>query len=172
MFAGAPSTPKFALRVPQRVANLAIGALVVAALMSGVGIASVRPAVAAEPYCPNPAHAAPAKVPPDLVAAVAYAFALDSASLGVAFVRCAGRKLMGCFVGANLVCDKAETRRALPGATAWCRENPGSNVIPMSATGHATIYAWSCNGRRAVAGKALVTVDPQGYIADNWKDVR
>jgi hypothetical protein len=42
----------------------------------------------------------------------------------------------------------------------------------MAATGHATIYEWSCKGARAVPGKALVTVDPQGYIADNWKDVR
>jgi len=42
----------------------------------------------------------------------------------------------------------------------------------MAATGHATIYEWSCDGRSAVPGKALVTVDPQGYIAENWKDVR
>jgi hypothetical protein len=59
---------------------------------------------------------------------------------------------MGCMVGANLVCDKADQRRAA-GAT-WCRENPGATVIPMAATGHATIYEWSCNGRNAVPGKA------------------
>jgi hypothetical protein len=87
-------------------------------------------------------------------------------------VRCSGDKLLGCMVGANLVCDKADKRRALARATAWCRENPGANVIPMAATGHATIYEWSCKGARAVPGKALVTVDPQGYIADNWKEVR
>jgi hypothetical protein len=119
-----------------------------------VGALSAQPAAAAS-YCPNPAHAKPAKVPPDLVAPVAKAFALEH-----------------CMVGANLVCDKADQRRALPGATAWCRENPGANVIPMAATGHATIYEWSCNGRNAVPGKALVSVDPQGYIANNWKDVR
>jgi hypothetical protein len=42
----------------------------------------------------------------------------------------------------------------------------------MSATGHGTIYQWSCQGRRAVAGNATMHVDPQGYIADNWKDVQ
>jgi hypothetical protein len=106
------------------------------------------------------------------VPAVAKAFALDPGALGAAFVRCSDDKLLGCMVGANLVCDKADRRRALPGASAWCRENPGANVIPMAATGYATIYEWSCKGARAVPGKALVTVDPQGYIADNWKDVR
>jgi len=79
---------------------------------------------------------------------------------------------MGCYIGANLICDKADTRRVLPGATAWCRDNPGSIGIPMSATGHATIYDWSCKGRCAVSGKAVLTVDPQGYIADNWKQIQ
>jgi len=32
-------------------------------------VVPARPTTAA-PYCPNPAHAAPAKVPPDLMAAV------------------------------------------------------------------------------------------------------
>jgi hypothetical protein len=168
MFAGACLIAEMKHGAWQRVANIAITTLVTAALSTS----SVPPATAAEPYCPNPTHATPAKVPDDLVAAVARAFALERASLGAAYVRCAGNKLMGCFVGANLVCDKAERRRTLPGATAWCRDNPGSNVIPMSATGHATIYAWSCDGRRAVAGRVLLTVDPQGYIAENWKVVR
>ena len=127
---------------------------------------------AAASYCPDPTHAKPAKIPPELVPAVAKTFALDPGALGAAFVRCSGDKLLGCMVGANLVCDKADRRRALSGATAWCRENPGANVIPMAATGHATVYEWSCKGARAVAGQALVTVDPQGYIADNWKEVR
>jgi hypothetical protein len=104
---------------------------------------------------------------------VAKAFGIDNAAVrDAAFVRCVGPKLMGCYIGANLDCFKAETRRALPGATAWCRANPGSNIIPMSATGHDTIYEWSCKGRRAIAGKVAVTVDPQGYIADYWKEIR
>jgi hypothetical protein len=144
--------------------------LVIGALLAG-GVAWAQQAAVAEPYCPNPAHAVPAQVPPDLVPAVAQAFGLDTGALGAAFVRCVGPKLMGCMVGANLVCDKADTRRTLPGATAWCNDHPRSDVIPMAATGHATIYEWSCKRRRAVASKALVHVDPQGYIADNWKEV-
>jgi hypothetical protein len=145
--------------------------LIVAALMISCRLAP--PAAAADPYCPNPTHATPAKVPTDLVAAVAKTFAIDAALVANgAFVRCAGSKLVACSVGANLVCDKADKRRTLPGATAWCRDNPGANVVPMSATGHATIYDWSCKGTGAVRGKTVVTVDPRGYIAENWKEVR
>lgn len=147
-------------------------ALVFAALI-GFATAPLQPAAADQSYCPNPAHASPARVPTDLVPAVAETFQIDNAPIrDAAFVRCVGRKLKACYVGANLDCFKADKRRALPRATAWCRENPGSKGIPMSATGHDTIYAWSCNGRRAIAGKAVMAVDSQGYIADNWKEIR
>ena len=146
-------------------------AFVLAAIIAGAGIEFPQPAAAA-PYCPNPTHAAPAKVPPDLVSAVAKTFGIDSTVVAKgAFVRCVGARLMACAVGANLVCDKADQRRELPGATEWCRDNPRADNIPMFATGHATIYEWSCKRRRAVAGKVVVTVDPQGYIAQNWKEV-
>ena len=88
-----------------------------------------------------------------------------------AYVRCAGAKLMACWVGANLDCGKANVHRSLLGATAYCRDNPGSNSIPMAATGHDTIYDWRCDGKRAVAGKANRAVDADGYIAGNWKQV-
>lgn len=135
-------------------------------------VASVQQAAAAASYCPNPAHAVPAKISADLLPAVAKAFQVDPGVVrDGAFVRCVGTKLMACIVGANLNCGKADRRRALPGATAWCRDNSGAANIPMAATGHATIYQWSCKGRRAVAGKALVAVDRHGYIAANWKAV-
>ena len=88
-----------------------------------------------------------------------------------AFVRCASGKLLACLIGANLNCGKADTRRSLPGASEYCRANPGADDIPMFATGHDTIYAWRCAGKRAVAGKALVTVDAHGYDAGNWKEI-
>jgi hypothetical protein len=107
------------------------------------------------------------------MAAFAKAFQVDVASVGGgAFVRCVGRRPMGCYTGANLNCFKADTRHAIQGATAWCRDNPGSKGIPMAATGHATIYDWSCQGRRAVAGRIVSTIDPQGYEAANWKELR
>jgi hypothetical protein len=146
--------------------------LVLAGLTAGAAMAPARPADAAESYCPNAAHAAPAKVPPDLAASVAKAFQIDAAMVrDAAYVRCVGAQLMGCYIGANIPCFKANTRRTLPGATAWCRDNPGSKFIPMSATGHDTIYDWSCKGRSAVAGKAISTVDPKGYIAESWKEI-
>lgn len=88
-----------------------------------------------------------------------------------AYVRCAGAKLMACWVGANLDCGKANVHRSLLGANAYCRDNPGSDSIPMAATGHDTIYDWRCDGKRAVAGKANRAVDAEGYIADNWKEL-
>jgi hypothetical protein len=154
-----------------------MGRLFIAANLIALGVLAAGawpsdPANAAAPYCPNPAHARPEKAPPDLTLALAKAFNIDEASAREgAFVRCVGPKLMGCAVGANLVCDKADKRRALAGATAWCRDNPDSTGVPMAATGHATIYEWSCKGRRAVAGKTVVTVDPDGYIAENWREI-
>lgn len=146
-------------------------ALVFATVIAG--LAQITSARGADSYCPNAAHRQPDKVPASLVARVAATFQIDAAAVrDGAFVRCVGATLMGCYVGANLVCDKADTRRELEGATAWCRAHPGSTDIPMAATGHATIYEWSCSGQRAIAGKAVVAVDPQGYIADNWKEIR
>ena len=132
------------------------------------------PASAASPaYCASGAAVrAPAPVPEALEGKVARTFgvSVDVVRNG-GFVRCANGKLLACLIGANLNCGKADTRRSLPGASEYCRANPGANDIPMFATGHDTIYAWRCVGKRAVAGKALVSVDPHGYDAGNWREV-
>jgi hypothetical protein len=146
--------------------------IVFAAVISCSPLWLIQPATAAQPYCPNAAHAAPAKVPADLVQAVARALQIDDgAARDTTYVRCVGAKLLACSVGANLDCDKADTRRTLPGAAAWCKANPGSQIVPMSSTGHDTVYEWSCKGTRAVTGKAIVHVDPRGYVAENWKQI-
>jgi hypothetical protein len=141
-----------------------------------LALALAEPARAAPPAqatCPNAAYANPVKAPERLVARVARALRVDDdAARNAAFVRCDDGTLLACYVGANLDCFKANTRRTLPGATAWCRDHPGSASIPMFATGHATVYAWSCTGPRAVAGRRIVEVDAKGYIARNWKVVR
>jgi hypothetical protein len=112
-------------------------------------------------------------VPVDLLPAVAKTFDIGvDVARPAATIRCVGSKLMACYVGANLNCGKADTRRSLPGATAFCRDNPGADSIPMVVTGHDTIFDWRCIGRRAVAGKQNMAVDSQGYIAGNWKEVR
>ena len=114
----------------------------------------------------------PVPVPREFEAAVAGAFGVPVDLVrGGAFVRCAGAKLLACVVGANLNCGKANTRRSLPGASEFCRANPDAQIIPMAATGHDTIYTWRCVGRRAVAAKAVVAVDLDGYDAGNWKEV-
>ena len=154
-----------------RVSGTAV--LLLSALIVLGSAMTARPAAAALAYCPNPGHSRPAKVPPSLVPAVAAAFNIDKDAVpNTAFVRCVGAKLVGCYVGANLDCDKANTRRMLPGATAWCRQNPGATNIPMAATGHDTIYEWSCKGTRAVAGRQVMKVDLRGYIADKWKEIQ
>jgi hypothetical protein len=143
-----------------------------AILGMALSFAAAQSVRAAKSYCPNPSHQQPKKVPANLVGRVAKAFQIDpKLARGASFVRCAGPTLMACTIGANLVCGKADTRRKNAGAAAWCRDHPGSKVVPLSATGHATIYDWSCVGPRAIAGKALVTVDRQGYIAENWRKV-
>lgn len=83
--------------------------------------------------------------------------------------RCMGGKAWLCNVGANLVCGKANAAKNLPGAAAFCKDNPGSDMIPMAATGHDTIYEWKCVGPNAQIVRQVVAVDPRGFIAENWK---
>ncbi len=85
--------------------------------------------------------------------------------------RCMAGKVWLCNTGANLVCGKADTSRISAGATDFCEQNPGSEVIPMAATGHGTAYEWTCQGKKAVISKQIETVDPRGFIAENWKQL-
>ncbi len=71
--------------------------------------------------------------------------------------------------GANLNCGKADTLRTSAGGNFWCRSHPGAAFIPLFATGHATIYAWRCDGRTAVPQRQVRDVDPRGFTAANWK---
>lgn len=167
MCEGRQNPGKNPMRVPKAAAIILSAVLAV-----GVSVAAARPAHAAKPYCPNPSHRRPQKVPAKLVGRVAKALQIDAALVrGATFVRCAGPTLMACSIGANLVCGKADTRRSNPGAARWCRNNPGAKIVPLAAIGHATVYEWSCVGRRAVRGKAEAAVDRRGYIAQNWKAV-
>jgi hypothetical protein len=84
-------------------------------------------------------------------------------------VRCMNGKTWLCDRGANLVCEKADTERRSPGAEAFCRHNPDAVGVPMSATGHATIYEWVCVGREARIVRQSTQVDARGFIAENWK---
>ncbi len=148
-------------------AALALAAL--AAAGADPGFAASAPAAA---YCAAGAHRTAVRVPPELEAAVAEALGVTvDAAREAASVRCSGGRPMACWVGANLNCGKADTRRSLPGATAFCRAHPNSGAIPMVATGHATVYAWRCVAGRAIAGKPAAAVDAEGYAAGNWKEL-
>jgi hypothetical protein len=151
----------------------ALSAHMVGLALAVVFMAWTGGASAAPPTCPDSAYEHPVAVPAELVPRVAKAFELDDAVVrDASYIRCDGDRLLACVVGANLNCFMADTRRSLPGATAWCRDHPGCGTIPMYATGHGTVYAWSCKGDRAIAGKRVAVVDARGYLADNWKPVR
>jgi len=53
----------------------------------------------------------------------------------------------------------------------YIQKSPGSDVVPMAATGHGTIYEWTCQGKTAVISKQVETVDPRGFITENWKQL-
>ena len=144
-----------------------------ASLTAFASIAFVDSAHAAGGYCPGAGHRSAHAVPAELEPSVAELFGIGVAQVReAAVVRCVGSQLLACWVGANLDCGRADTRRRLVGATAFCRDNPDAADVPMAATGHDTIYDWRCVKGRAVAGKVLMAVDPQGYIAGNWKVVK
>jgi hypothetical protein len=84
-------------------------------------------------------------------------------------VRCVDGKAMLCTTGANLPCGKANVSRSLPAGAAWCIQHPDSGAIPMSVTGHDTIYRWRCAGTSAEVVGVAATVDGRGFIARFWK---
>jgi hypothetical protein len=83
--------------------------------------------------------------------------------------RCMDGAVRLCNYGANLVCAKADVSRVSRGAERYCRDNPGSDVVPMAATGHATIYSWECVGGAARIKGSPVSLDRRGFIANEWK---
>lgn len=83
--------------------------------------------------------------------------------------RCMSGKVWLCNYGANLVCGKANASRISRGAAVYCKQNPGSDSVPMAATGHDTIFEWKCVGTKPQASGQIATVDPRGFIAENWK---
>jgi hypothetical protein len=114
-------------------------------------------------------------VPPSLIPAVVQLFqltAMPAADVSRStYFRCADHHVLVCTVGANLVCGKADARRDLPGIKAWCAEHAGAQGVPAYVTGHATIYLWRCDGPRPVAARSAFSVDPRGFISQNWKQV-
>lgn len=84
--------------------------------------------------------------------------------------RCMDSKVYACNFGANIPCSsKADTNKTPTQAmNEYCVQNPGSTFIPMSITGHSTIYNWHCNKTTAEALDPFTTVDAAGYQTSFW----
>jgi hypothetical protein len=84
--------------------------------------------------------------------------------------RCMAGRVYACTVGANLPCEeKADTSRSpTPGMITFCRENPGSEFIPMVVTGRATVYAWRCEHDAPAIARQIAEADARGYLANVW----
>ena len=87
-------------------------------------------------------------------------------------VRCMSGAVWLCNSGANLTCGKADVSRKSPGADEFCQQNPDSIGVPMSATGHATVYDWKCVDREARIIGQTVEIDGRGFMAENWKQLQ
>ena len=91
----------------------------------------------------------------------------DAALQASTVFRCMTGQVWLCNHGANLTCAKGDVRRVSKGAIAWCRDHPGSVVVPMVATGHATIHTWTCVGSEARIASSEKP-DARGFIAAQW----
>jgi hypothetical protein len=87
--------------------------------------------------------------------------------------RCMDGKVYACTVGANLPCsEKADTgREPSPALVDFCRQNPGTEVVPMAVTGRATVFEWRCTGAVPAIVRQFAQPDPAGYIANIWHEI-
>ena len=113
-------------------------------------------------------------LPPALTAAARRIFEIgaempDSIVKVATSFRCMSGTVWLCNRGANLVCEKADVSRKSSGAERYCKQDPNAMGVPMSATGHATIYDWKGVGGKAVIAGQSTAVDARGFVAENWK---
>ncbi len=86
--------------------------------------------------------------------------------------RCAGGAVLACQYGANIPCDSKAVTSQKPTQPIidYCKQNPGSDFVPMFVTGHDTTVSWACHGSTpAVIHSAQV--DAQGYQTTYWHKV-
>ncbi len=84
--------------------------------------------------------------------------------------RCMNKAVYVCYFGANLPCDsKADTNKnpSQP-IKDFCKANPTADFIPMSVTGHATIYSWGCVNAAPRLLEQLDQPDAAGYLSRIW----
>ncbi len=84
--------------------------------------------------------------------------------------RCMDSKVYACNFGANLPCDSKANTNKTPSQEMndYCKANPSSDFIPMSVTGHDTVYSWHCSNGSAAVLDQVEKVDGAGYIEQIW----
>jgi hypothetical protein len=84
--------------------------------------------------------------------------------------RCMNKAVYVCNFGANLPCDsKADTdKNPTQPMQDFCKANPTADFIPMSVTGHTTIYSWGCADNTPKLLKQLDQPDAAGYLSRIW----
>ncbi len=84
--------------------------------------------------------------------------------------RCMDKSVYVCNFGANLPCNsKANTDKTPTQAmNDFCTANPDSDSIPMSVTGHSTIYDWHCVKDTPELLDQIDQVDAAGYLTRIW----
>jgi hypothetical protein len=84
--------------------------------------------------------------------------------------RCMNNSVYVCNFGANLPCDsKADTdKNPTQPMQDFCKANPNAIGIPMSVTGHATIYSWSCDNVTPKLLDQFDQPDAAGFLTRIW----
>src|SRR5580698_8383859 len=134
-------------------------------LAMGISIAGALAAPAPQAYCAKAINDDELRgAPHSLAPAIKQLFHISGAyAAQTTRYRCAGGTVMLCNEGANLPCGKANLSKHLPGATAWCKDNPTTGFVPMVATGHDTIYDWRCVTGVATPGAPVRKIDARGF---------
>lgn len=88
--------------------------------------------------------------------------------------RCMDKQVYACNFGANLPCSsKANTDKTPTQAmNDFCSQNPDSDVIPMSVTGHSTIYSWRCEKGSPELLDQIDKVDSAGFLERIWYPIQ
>lgn len=84
--------------------------------------------------------------------------------------RCMDGTVYACNVGANLPCDSKADTNSTPSAGMgdYCKSNPNTEFIPLSVTGHDSVYNWQCVNGSARAGNPVNPVDGRGFLQRIW----
>ena len=143
-------------------------------LLSHAGFAAPAPRDTLHAYCASVGTDDTLRTPPpSLAPAIRRLFNIRSHyEAKAAYYRCADGAVKVCFVGANLPCGKANTRKNLPAVARWCETHPDTETIPLYVTGHDSLYSWHCVGAKAATGASVGALDARGFFEKYWKTVK